>query len=193
VERRRSEDQAALGLAGREATNLGFLDDQYRQDPQPIGPVVQDLRALLAAETSLWAPAALAAPPGEPDLDAEARRPHPDHVVVRSAALTLHGEGFPVVLYADLPHASAGGLPAWVTGHADRTGAAVAERWRHCLADVGVDDADAEIHRLSGRTLALKLEAVRRYSSQLAPLERGFGQPIDAPELLDYEVVWRLR
>jgi len=192
VERRRGEDERALALAGREATNLDFLDDQYREGAQPIEPVVERLRALLDAGTALLAPAALAAPP-DGDLSAAAHKPHPDHVVVRSAALALHAEGCAVTLYADLPHASARGLPAWVTGHPDGTGAAVADRWRHCLADAGVEHADPEIHRLSGRAFARKLAAVRRYSSQLAPLERGFGQPIDAPELLDYEVVWRLR
>ena len=146
----------------------------------------------LPPSTSLWAPAALAPPPEDPDLITGARQPHPDHVVVRSAALMLQAEGWPVMLYADLPHASARGLPAWVTGHPAGTGVAVAERWRRCLAHAGVADADAEIHRLSGRAYARKLEAVRLYSSQLAPIERGFGQPIDAPELLDYEVVWRL-
>jgi LmbE family N-acetylglucosaminyl deacetylase len=193
VERRRREDEAALALAGREAISLDFLDCQYREGPQPIEPVVECVRALLAAETSLWAPATLAPPPDDPDLIGAARRPHPDHVVVRSAALALHAEGCPVMLYADLPHASAWGLPAWVTGHPDRTGAAVSECWRRCLVDAGVGEADAEIHRLSDRAFARKLEAVRRYSSQLATLERGFGQPIEAPGLLDYEVVWRLR
>ena len=193
MERRRSEDQAALALAGREAINLDFVDDQYREGLQPIEPLVQGLRALLAGVTSLWAPAALASPAEDTDRITAARRPHPDHVVVRSAALMLHAEGWPVMLYADLPHASARGLPAWVTGHPDGAGVAVEERWRRCLAGAGVDDADAEIHRLSGRALARKLEAVRRYASQLAPLERGFGQPLDAPELLGYEVVWRLR
>ena len=193
VEQRRSEDEAALALAGREAINLDFLDDQYRERPQAIEPVVERLRALLAAETSLWAPAALAPPPDHPDLIAAARPPHPDHVVVRSAALALHAEGCPVTLYADLPHASARGLPAWVTGHPDGIGAAVAESWRRCLADASVDDANSEVCRLSGRAFARKLETVRRYSSQLATLERGFGQPIEAPGLLDYEVVWRLR
>jgi hypothetical protein len=193
VERRCREDKAALALAGREAISLDFLDYQYRDAPQPVGPVVERVRALVAAETSLWAPAALASPPDDPDLTGVADRPHPDHIVVRSAALALHAEGCPVMLYADLPHASASGLPAWVTGHADGTGAAVSACWRRCLADARVGETDAEIHRLSGRALERKLEAVRRYSSQLALLERGFGQPIDTPELLDHEVVWRLR
>jgi LmbE family N-acetylglucosaminyl deacetylase len=193
VEQRHREDQAALALAGREAISLDFLDYQYRDGRQPIEPVVQALRALLGGVSSLWAPAALASPPDHADLITAARQPHPDHMVVRSAALMLHAEGCPVMLYADLPHASARGLPAWVTGHSDGTKVTVAECWRRCLADAGVEDAVAEIHRLSGRALARKLEAVRRYSSQLAPLERGFGQPIDAPGLLDYEVVWRPR
>jgi len=193
MERRRSEDEEALALAGREAISLDFLDFQYRERPQAIEPVVERLRALLAAETSLWAPAALAPPPDYPDLIGAALRPHPDHVVVRSAALALHAEGCSVMLYADLPHASASGLPAWVTGHPDGTGPAVAESWRRGLAEAGVDDANSKVRRLSGPAFARKLEAVRRYSSQLAPLELGFGQPIEAPGLLDHEVVWRLR
>jgi LmbE family N-acetylglucosaminyl deacetylase len=192
VEQRRSEDEAALALAGREAINLDFLDYQYRERPQTIEPVVERLGALIAAETSLWAPAALA-PPDYPNLIGVARRPHPDHVVVRSAALALHAEGCPVMLYADLPHASASGLPSWVTGHPAGTGPAVAESWRRSLADAGVDHANSEVCRLSGPAFARKLEAVRRYSSQLGPLEFGFGQPIEAPGLLDHEVVWRLR
>src|SRR5947208_3206705 len=35
VRARRAEDRAALALAGRAATNLGFLDRQYRPDPEP--------------------------------------------------------------------------------------------------------------------------------------------------------------
>jgi LmbE family N-acetylglucosaminyl deacetylase len=194
VARRRSEDRAALALAGRKAINLNFLDYQYRDGPQPIEPVLHSLRGLLTADTSLSTPAALAAPLSEgADPNVWGRRPHPDHVLVRAAALALHAEGCPVMLYADLPHASAHGLPGWVTGHLDGTGAPVAERWRRCLAGAGVDDIGAEIHRVCGRALVRKLEAVRRYTSQLAPLERSLGQPLDTPELLDHEIVWRLR
>jgi LmbE family N-acetylglucosaminyl deacetylase len=192
VDRRRREDERALALAGREAINLDFLDDQYREGSQATEPVVERLRALLAPDTSVWAPAALASPPDASGLVA-APRPHPDHVVVRSAALALYGEGCAVTLYADLPHASARGLPDWVTGHRDGTGAAVAESWRHWLTGAGVNAADSEHRRLSDSDFARKLEAVRRYSSQLTPLEAGFGRPIAAPELLDYEIVWRMR
>lgn len=192
VEHRRSEDEAALALAGREAINLDFLDAQYREGPQAIEPVVERLRPLLTPDTWLWAPAALVAAPDERDLKALARRAHPDHVVVRDAALALHAEGSAVRLYADLPHASARGFPAWVTGQADAVASAVAESWRRCLAVAGVDGSDSEICRLSVRAFKRKVEAVRRYSSQLAALERGFGQPIDTPGLLDYEIVWGL-
>jgi hypothetical protein len=194
VELRRAEDEAALALAGRHAITLDFLDYQYRDVSQPVEPVLERLRSLLAPGTHVWAPAALP-PLGEPEPGyvAAAFEPHPDHSVVRCAALALHAEGWAVTLYADLPHASARGLPGWVTGEPNGAGPVAAERWRRCLASARADDAEAAVHRLSGRAWARKLEAVRRYSSQIAPLERGFGRAIDAPELLDYEVAWRLR
>ena len=47
---------------------------------------------------------------------------HPDHVLVRDAALELARAGRPVVLYADLPHASARGWPAWLSGEPSAAG-----------------------------------------------------------------------
>jgi hypothetical protein len=68
VEQRRAEDGRALALAGRKAINLDFLDDQYVEGPHPIEPVVDRLRELLAPDTALCAPAALAPPPDALDL-----------------------------------------------------------------------------------------------------------------------------
>src|SRR5437588_4990622 len=62
VLQRRLEDEAALALAGRAAINLGFLDDQYRVHPQPIEPVIEQLRPLISAADEVFAPAALLLP-----------------------------------------------------------------------------------------------------------------------------------
>jgi len=86
------EDRQALSLAGLRPVNLGFLDHQYRPDGEPTAAVVERLRAQIPAGATVYAPAALSE--------------HPDHMIVRSAALELAGEGFDVRLYADLPHDS---------------------------------------------------------------------------------------
>ena len=64
--------------------------------------------------------------------------------------------------------------------------------WRAALAQTGltVDQLVPEVHRLTAGSFARKLDALRRYASQLPTLEQGFGR-LDDPELLGYEVTWR--
>jgi len=50
----------------------------------------------------------------------------------------------------------------------------------------------ADVCRLAPDPFAAKVEAVRRYTSQVAVIERAFGRRLDDPTLLGYEVVWRL-
>jgi LmbE family N-acetylglucosaminyl deacetylase len=82
---RLEDDRAALARAGRAATNLPLLDDQY-------GGALADVPAMLAPHlapaSAVYAPAAIGA--------------HPDHVRVRDAAIALRPD---VRLYADLPYA----------------------------------------------------------------------------------------
>ena len=93
------EDRAALALAGREAVNLDFIDGQYRPGVQPLEPLVAAIEAA-APEGPLLAPSNIA---GD----------HPDHGLVRAAALALRERGREVSLYADLPHATRNGVPDW--------------------------------------------------------------------------------
>ena len=47
-------------------------------------------------------------------------------------------------------------------------------------------------HQLTAAAHARKLEAVRAYGSQTAPLQRVFGSSLEDPQLLGFEVDWRL-
>jgi LmbE family N-acetylglucosaminyl deacetylase len=195
VQERIEEDRAALSLAGREPLNLDFLDNQYRGAPQAVEALVAALRATLRRDATIWAPGAIAPMPEHPGIPGAGRVPHPDHVAVRDAALALRAAGWTVSLYVDLPHASVRGWPDWVTGAGDdEHGRLAAALWERGLAAAGLmpDQLQPEVGRLAPDAFARKAEAVRRYRSQVATLERAFGRRLDDPALLGYEVVWRL-
>ena len=93
------ENRAALALAGRTPTDLGFLDSQYGACSFDAWVMAECLRA---AEL-VYLPAAIAVPGG---------RVHRDHVLVRDACLELRPDAR---LYADQPYClfrQAIGLPA---------------------------------------------------------------------------------
>jgi hypothetical protein len=181
VRTRIEEDRQALALAGRTAVNLPFLDSQYRQGDQAPGEIVEALRGVLVAGTRIYAPASL----GDH---------HRDHTAVRAAALALRAEGANVVLYADLPHATVDGWPRWVLGGSSSGADPAAERWAAELETTGipVERMDATAHRLPAEDHAGKLDAVLTYGSQIAPLQQVFGSSLEDPQLLGFEVDWRL-
>jgi LmbE family N-acetylglucosaminyl deacetylase len=182
VRMRIEEDRQALALAGCTAVNLPFLDGQYRQSDEAPGEIVEALREVVLADARLYAPAGL----GDH---------HPDHAAVRAAALALHAEGADLRLYADLPHATVLGWPRWVLHGGSSTGADPAgEQWASQLesTDIPVERMVAATHRLPAAAHARKLEAVRVYRSQTAPLQRVFGSSLEDPQLLGFEVDWRL-
>src|SRR5215213_2794269 len=150
---RRAEDVAALGRVGRSASNLGLLDAQYRSNGALPGDVVSRLRAEIPRDAVVYAPAAL----GD----------HPDHLVVRDAALELKRAGHHVRLYADMPPGARVGLPDWVTGSAN--GASPNGGWEARMSDVRV--GPPRVRRLEGAAWERKQEAVRDYATQLSGLE----------------------
>jgi LmbE family N-acetylglucosaminyl deacetylase len=170
VAERRSEDEAALALAGLSATELGFLDGQHRQDPIALDEVEASLRAIARDRETIAAPMAL--------------DEHEDHCIARDAALALRGSGAEVVLYADLPHASLHGWPEMVSD-----GSA---RWRDALRSVGVNPEGLrlETHLLSPEAMRRKRAALANYRTQLAGLEETYESAL-APEVLGCEAVWR--
>ena len=181
VRARIEEDRQALALAGRAAVNLPFLDSQYRQSDQASGEIVQALRGVLIKDARIYAPASL----GDH---------HPDHTAVRAAALALHAEGADVALYADLPHATLFGWPRWVLDGSSSEADPAGEGWATQLQETGVpvERMVAATHRLSAEQHAGKLEAVLTYASQIATLQEVFRSSLDDPQLLGFEVDWRL-
>ncbi|MBV8219242.1 MAG: PIG-L family deacetylase [Solirubrobacterales bacterium] len=175
VRERIEEDRRALALAGRPALNLGFLDEQYRDYEQHEAPLCEQIEPLLAPGARIYAPAAFAN--------------HADHVLVRAVAVRLRDAGFAVCLYADLPHATVYGWPAWVKGKRRRERMDLAAAlWDHGLAGTGA--FAPTVHALDGDSHERKLNAVRMYRSQLQGLEEFAGRSVADREVLGYEVEW---
>jgi LmbE family N-acetylglucosaminyl deacetylase len=179
VRERIEEDRRALALAGREPINLGFLDEQYREAPQPLEPLLEEIAALLPPEAVVYAPAAFA--------------DHADHAAVRSVALQLRAAGADVSLYADLPHATLYGWPRWVTRTAGRAARDLPDMvWERALSTTGLPFAELRptVHPLAREEHARKLAAVRMYATQLPALAELAGRPLTEPAALGYEVIW---
>jgi GlcNAc-PI de-N-acetylase len=175
VRERIEEDRCALALAGRVAVNLGFLDEQYRDHEQALAPLTEQIESLLPPGARLYAPAAFAN--------------HADHALVRAAALELRDAGFPVSLYADLPHATLPGWPAWVKGASMAASRDLASAfWDRVLA--GTSALTPTIHALDAEAHERKLAAVKMYRTQLQGLEEFAGRPLTDRETLGYEVDW---
>jgi LmbE family N-acetylglucosaminyl deacetylase len=188
VRARSAEDRAALALVGRKALNLGFLDLQYRTEALALGPIFKAVRHVLPTNALVLGPAGLTSR----DLDPALPNPHPDHLAVRDTVLALRNHGFEVGLYADLPHANAGGWPEYIAPNG--RDANVARRWRAAFASAGLarEQLAPDVRRLEPDVLGRKLGAVRLYASQLETLELLYGRGIEDPDLLGYEVIWRL-
>lgn len=181
VRERIEEDRRALALADRTAINLNLLDEQYRAADQPVAPLAVRLEPLLGPGARIYAPAAFA--------------DHADHALVRRAALELRTAGFAVSLYADLPHATVHGWPAWVTGkRVPATKDLAAATWERWLAGTGIapEEMVPSVHALDPGEHARKLEAVCAYRTQVDGLAEFVGRPLADRDVLGYEVVWTL-
>jgi LmbE family N-acetylglucosaminyl deacetylase len=176
---RAAEDREALGLAGRRPIELGFVDGQYRDREQALEPLIEAVAAAAPGEALVLAPAALDR--------------HRDHLAVRDAALALRGRGRAVALYADIPHATLYGWPAWVSGGQTDPHLDPEAYWDLALEGSGVSlrALSAEVRALDRAQEARKREAVGRYRTQVPALEMQFGL-FARPEVLRYEVVWPL-
>ena len=173
---RAAEDLTALATGGRSAVALDFLDEQYRDEAQPLDPIVERLRSEIQPGCRLVAPAAL----GD----------HTDHALARDACAALIDEGYPLTLYADLPGATRYDWPVWVTGGEPDPYLSVDVYWRDALAGAGFDPDALRpvVHELDGPELDRKLKALRHYRTQAAAL-RTYAR-LDDPEVLRYEVTW---
>lgn len=179
VAERRAEDEQALALAGRTALNLDFLDDQHCEGEQRLVPLVDAIAAASPDTALLLAPAAL----GE----------HPDHRRARAAALALHDRGLRVALYADVPHATRFGWPAWVSGASEEPYLDPGEGWEQAMKGTGISlqVLDPRVIRLDSEQRARKRDAVACYRTQVPALEISHSI-LSRPEVLSYEVIWPL-
>jgi GlcNAc-PI de-N-acetylase len=179
VAERHAEDREALALAGREPENLGLLDGQYRDGAPELAPIVAAIDRAADADAHLLAPAAL-----------DGQR---DHRLVRGAALGLQRQGRRVALYADVPHATLYGWPAWVTDGEPDPHLDPEAFWALQLRGTGIalTPEDARVHALDPGRLAAKRDAVRAYRTQVAALEHEYSL-LHREDVLAYEVVWRL-
>jgi hypothetical protein len=166
---RHAEDEAALGRTGVRRVNLDLLDSQYRQNGK-APPVREALAPHVREAAAVYAPAALL-----PLVE--------DHAVVRNAAVGLRDD---IRLYADLPHAALYGFPKWVTGEEEAL--EVGRAWDSRLGEIGFggDAGRAQVHALSEKAFREKLDATRRYRTQLSALEHEASL-----EVLRWEVTWR--
>jgi LmbE family N-acetylglucosaminyl deacetylase len=177
---RREEDAGALVLAGRSSVDLGLLDDQYRRAELSVHEVVERISLKVRPQAILHAPGAFDG--------------HPDHILVRDAALRLARVGRPVVLYADLPHASARGWPAWLSEERSPLASEIATDWDRVLSEAGLVVANLirRVHALDARTRARKLQALAAYETQRVALDRYGFVPLDDPRALAWEVSWEV-
>jgi LmbE family N-acetylglucosaminyl deacetylase len=176
---RRAEDRDALALAGRQPVGLGFVDSQYGLAPAAPASLACAIDAAAPAPAVLLAPAALSG--------------HRDHRSVLGAALVLAERGRVVALYADVPHATRRGWPAWVTGAQPEPVPDPSTDWERELCSSGISLAALrpEVRRLDEVAHARKLAAVNAYRTQLPALEARFGL-LSRPDVLRYELVWSL-
>jgi LmbE family N-acetylglucosaminyl deacetylase len=175
---RRAEDSCALASLGRDAVQLGLLDDQYRDAELSVNEVTARIRDAVRPETTLYAPAALDG--------------HPDHILVRDAALALARADWRVVMYADLPHAITRGWAEWVSPGGYAAGARISEEWDAALASAGlaVEELRPVAYSLDERDRAAKLLALAEYRTQRAALDQMAFAPLQDPRTLAWEVSW---
>lgn len=177
VRLRAAEDAAALALAGRTGVGLGLLDGQYREAALEPAELRRRLRATVPAAAALHAPAGLGR--------------HADHVAVRDTAVALAREaGIPLWLYADQPYAVRMGWPHWVTGTEPRPHLRPEARWAEHLPPL---DLEPEVVRLTPGEARRKRRALEAYRSQIDALDAGPLGRLRHPEILGWEVRWRVR
>jgi LmbE family N-acetylglucosaminyl deacetylase len=187
VAARRAEDEAALRRCAGRPVHLDLLDEQYRLGAAvPREDLVARLRTALAGAGQVWLPAGLGA--------------HVDHLATREAGLAAVRPGQAVHLYADLPYGGQPGWPPRVSRSArDLAVQALlatlrrdtpAGHWSRTLAGAGVATGPARVRALSRSEYRAKVDAVRRYRSQLAELRCGPRHPLRERRLFAREVSW---
>jgi hypothetical protein len=176
VLKRIEEDREALALAGREPTNLPFVEAQYRDDQPTLDEVLPAIREHVAGTSEVCAPAGIGN--------------HSAHLLIRDAALELAGDGLTVSFYADIPYSTEFGWPAWVSDRDPAPFLDVDAAWSEALEPIVRAGYEPTAVALDERAQRRKVEAMETYRTQFAALEAGGQRRLTHPELVRHEVVW---
>lgn len=173
-----AEDREALARTGRVPVNLGLLESSYRSRAPAVDAILTALDERVPGLGGVVAPAAIGL--------------HPDHVLVRAAAVRLARTGVPLRLYADLPYCVTYGWPAWVTGETPATYLDVGAHWSSALEPLEARglDLQPQVHVLGREQQQAKLDALRAYETQYSTLSRGPLDVLAHPAVLGHEVSW---
>ena len=175
VRERIEEDRRALALAGRTSVNLGFLDEQYRDDEQRLAPLTEQIESLL--------------PPG---VGSTPRPRSPITPTTRSSALRRSSCEVRAFRCPCMPTFRTRPFMAGLLGSNEwrRSGSRdlAAAFWDHALAGTGA--LAPTVYALDGESHERKLAAVRMYRTQLEGLEEFVGRSLADRESLGYEVDW---
>lgn len=154
------EDDTAL--AGVTHARLDYLDHQSRSDALDAETLAGALAPLLAGETAVYAPVAVAP------------RPHPDHVLVTEAALLLRESYGELRLYGDLPHILRG---EGVWPRAIEPGETEAPAYWSVIGERPVTSRWPVVERLDRDAAAEKATMMRAYRSQFYGLTTAIRSP----------------
>jgi LmbE family N-acetylglucosaminyl deacetylase len=182
-ERLAEDDEALARLGGVPTERLGELDEQYRAGGADADRIAAALAASFAGADEIWLPSGVGG--------------NRDHAAVRDAALVAAGSrpDAAVYVYADFPYiVRGGGWPAWVTGAEPEPYLDVAVWVEGELLDAGFapDRLRPQVRVLDDAEQARKRHAIEAYASQLPALGLGRRRLDSEPDLLKYELAWRL-
>lgn len=176
---RRKEDEVACDIAEWSFVHLDFLDAPYVASKCQF-EVTQALRETLPSNTSeVYIPAAI----GE----------HPDHTLVRDAALALELGDSDRYLYADYPYAATYGWPSRITGLETQEFLDIDYFYSLALDSLPKTILGPEIvTSLTSKDSEAKLEVMRLYTTQFEAMEKGPSLGLSHPDRLAYELMWKL-
>jgi len=205
MRRRRSEDRAALALAGRRPIHLDVLEVQFAAYRVPrlrreIARRPGDFVSLVGDEPGLRTDpgdlAALVAEQVHPDAVVYGPAgvgQHPDHRDLACATTRLAGRVREVRLYADSPYYLLHGGPSWLGERAgtmpDRTAdreidAALSRLWTE------PPGLDRRVVFLQPEALDRKWAAIRRYTTEFPLIRADLARAGLEPEVMRCETYW---
>lgn len=172
---RRAEDDAVCLQLGVQRVRLPFLDQPY-QPGKRVDALAASIAPYLCDAATIWAPTGIGG--------------HPDHVVVRDAAIRCAGETGRLRLYADTPYAAAYGWDADDAVRGDAFG------WAPKLAAVralGIALSGSHVDKLTEEQTGAKIRLARSYASQLSGIGHRYPTLMHIDGCLGTEVWWEAR